>query len=101
MLAAVERAFRLADGADAEGGSHHEFEVEPQRRELRRIDLDPDRRVLQAADSDQSDAWHLRELLREDAVGVVADLGQRKRLRGEGELQIGVSRGWSSGKSAG
>ena len=44
MLAAVERAFRLTDGADAEGGSHG-FEVEPQRRELRRIDLDPDRRV--------------------------------------------------------
>ena len=86
MLAAVERALRLVDRAVAKRRAHG-LEIQPLRGKLRRIDLDPDRRILLAADPDQPDAGHLRELLRQDAVGVVADLGERKRIRGQRDEQ--------------
>ena len=86
VLAAVEYALRLIDCAVGERRSHR-FEIEPFRGKLGRVELDPDRRILLAADADQTDAGHLRELLRQNAVGVVADLGDRKRIRGERDQQ--------------
>src|ERR1700722_2863281 len=82
VLAAVEYALRLIDRAVGKRRSHG-FEIEPLGGELGRVELDPDRWILLAADADQPDAGHLREFLRENAIGVVADLGDRKRIRGE------------------
>ena len=54
------------------------FERQSARGELGGIDLNPDRRSLLAADGDLSDARHLRDLLRQIAVGVFVDLRQRQ-----------------------
>src|SRR5271169_6028241 len=86
MLAAVEGALGLVDGGVAKG-SPHAFQVEPFRGKLRRVDLNPDRRVLLATNPDETHAGHLRELLGEDAIGVIADLAERKRIRSKGDEQ--------------
>ena len=52
----------------------------PSAASLRRVDLDADRRLLLAADDDLADARDLRDLLRQDVVGIVVDLGQRQRV---------------------
>ncbi len=49
--------------------------------ELCRIDLDPDRRALLAAERDQGDARHLGNLLGEEAVGIFVDDGDRQGVR--------------------
>ncbi len=86
MLPAIERAFRLVDRSVCKRGADG-LEVKPLRGKLRRIDLDPDGRVLLAADADESDAGHLREFLRKDAVGVIADFGKWKRIRSQRDEQ--------------
>jgi len=49
------------------------------------IDLDAYRRLLTARNSDEADAFDLRQLLGEDVVGEVVDAPQRQRIRGDGE----------------
>ncbi len=50
---------------------------------LRRIDLHAHGRTHVASDADQANAADLRQALRDDAVGVVVDLAQRARVRGQ------------------
>jgi hypothetical protein len=82
VLTAIEHALRLIDRAVGQSGSHR-LKIHALGGELRRIDLDPDRRVLRAAHTDEPDAGHLRQLLRKDAVGVITNLSQRQRVGGE------------------
>jgi hypothetical protein len=91
MLAAIESALGLINGAVSKRGSHC-LKIEALRGELRWIDLDSDRRILCSADGHEPHAGHLRELLREDAVCVIADLRQRKRFRRERDEQDGSVR---------
>ena len=58
MLTAVQRALRLVDRAVGKRRTHR-LQVQPRGGELRRIDLDPNCRVLLAAEADQPDAGHL------------------------------------------
>ena len=55
--------------------------VRPLVGELGGIDLHADRGLLLAADRDLRHAGDLRDLLREDGVGVVVDRGERQRVR--------------------
>ena len=82
--------YRLPFGwIDAHVGERvsHVLQIETDRGELRRVELDADRRVLLAADADEPNAWHLRQLLREDALGVVIHRGDRQDVRGQPEHQ--------------
>ncbi len=83
---AVQAAFGLIDADVGQRGAHI-LEVEPICRELARVELKPDRRMLLATDADLPDARHLRELLRQDALGVVVDGRDRQGLRGDAEHQ--------------
>ena len=58
-----------------------------------RVDLHAHRRLLPAVDRDEPDARHLRDLLREDRVGVVVDLVERQDVRAHASVRIGVSAG--------
>ena len=60
---------------------------EPHRRQPRRIDPDPQRRLLGAGDAHLGDALHLRQPLRDHAVGGVIDLAGRHGLRGQRQDQ--------------
>ncbi len=55
--------------------------------ELRGIDLDPHRRLLLAANRDESDARHLRQPFEQDAFGIIIHCGQRQCLGGQAENQ--------------
>jgi hypothetical protein len=82
VLTAVEDALRLVDRACGQRGADR-LEVEALGGELSRIDLDADRWVLGgAAYAYQPDDGHLRQLLCQNAIRVIADLGQRQRVRG-------------------
>ena len=83
---AVQGALGLVDAHIGECGAHV-LQIETIGRELRRIELDANRRVLLAADTDQPDTRHLRELLRQDALGVVVHGSNRQRIGGEAEYQ--------------
>ncbi len=52
-----------------------------------RIELDTDRRLLLAADADQTDARDLRDLLQQDVFRVGVDHGQRQGIRGHAHHQ--------------
>jgi hypothetical protein len=75
-LTAIEKARRLNDGQTREGEPDR-FEIEVHGGELRRIELDSNRRTFVAADSYQADARDLRDLLRQDRVGIIADRHDR------------------------
>jgi hypothetical protein len=85
-LVAIDAAGRAVD---RRGGDHrrHVVEGEAERGELGGIDLHPDRRLLLAADGDLGDAADLRDLLRQDILGVVVDHGQRQHVGMNGEEQ--------------
>jgi hypothetical protein len=68
-------------------GAAYRLEVQALGGELSGINLNSNRWVLLTADADQSDAGNLRELLHENAVGIIADLGERKSVRGESNQQ--------------
>ncbi len=53
---------------------------QPARRELRRIDLNANRRPLLTAERNLGDARQLRNLLGEKAVGIFVDHGNRQRV---------------------
>ena len=100
LIGAVQCAFRLVDRGRGQCRSHR-LQVEALRRQLRRVDLHPDRRVLLAADADKADARHLRNLLRQDAVGVIADRGERQVSARSAPASAPACRpGWSCGRSA-
>ena len=61
--------------------------------ERHRIDLDADGRLLATADEHLSDPLHLRDLLGEDGVGLVVDLGERERVRRGRQDEDGSVRG--------
>jgi hypothetical protein len=58
MLTAVQRALRLVDRAVGKRRTHR-LQVQPRSGKLRRVDLDPNGRVLLAAETDEPDAGHL------------------------------------------
>ena len=68
-------------------------EIEPVRGERARIDDDPDRGTLAAADADDADPLELRNLLGDARVGEILDLRQRHDLRGDAERQYRRVRG--------
>ena len=86
LSVAIQCAFRLVDRGRGQSRPHR-FEIEAHSRQQRRVDLNPDRRVLLAADADEADTRHLRDLLRQDAVGIIADCRQRQCLRSQRQHQ--------------
>ena len=65
----------------------HVLEAEAVGRELRRVHLHADGRLLAAADRHQADARELGDLLRQVGIGEVLDLGEGQGIGGEGERQ--------------
>jgi hypothetical protein len=61
------------------------LEREAEGSDLRRVDLDAHGRLLLAADLDVGDAGDLADVLVENILGIVIDLGQRDRVRGQSE----------------
>ena len=80
---AVDAALGRVDVVALAMHAAHVLEREAERGELRRVDLDADRRLLLAADADLADAGDLADLLRQHGVGVVVDLGQRQHVGGQ------------------
>ena len=76
---AVDIALRTVDGGDRDLAAHV-FQRQAFGDEFCRIDLDPDRGLLLAADRDLGDAGDLADLLRELGIDAVADGGQRQRV---------------------
>ena len=68
------------------------FHLQSQRRELDGVDLHAHSRLLLAADADLRDAGNLRNLLRQDVLGVVVHRGDRQHVRVHGENQNGLNR---------
>ena len=85
---AVQAALRLID-ADIGQRRAHVLQVETVGGKLRRIELHANGRVLFAADADQADTGYLRQLLCQDALGIVVHGGDRQRVGGESEHQDG------------
>src|SRR2546426_6588701 len=83
---AVEASLRLVH-AGGRDGDPQVFEREPVRGERRGIRLDPDGRLLAAADAHDADARYLRDLLREARIRQVFHAGERERVGGERERQ--------------
>ena len=100
LLTAVQQPGRLIDGQVRDGGAKR-FEIKVLGGELGRIDLDADRRILLAPDCHEADARDLREPLRHDRIGVVADRHDRQHFRGErdqedrrvGRIGLAIGRG--------
>src|SRR5712672_2231855 len=84
----VERAFREIDVGLAYHGADV-FQADAAGRERLGIDLNADGRLDLAADADQADARHSRNLREQDAFRIGIDGGQRQRIRSEGEKQYG------------
>ena len=76
---AVDRALGRIDrrGRDHAGDV---LELDAERGDLGRIDLHAHRGLLLAADDHLRDARNLRDLLRDDVLGVVVDLRQRQHV---------------------
>ena len=79
---AVERALRQIDIGLAEHGAHV-LQADAARRQRLRIDLDPDRRLLLAADADLAHTGDLRDLRQQDVLRIGIDRGQRQGVRGQ------------------
>ena len=86
LLPAVEVPFRLVD-VGAGDCSAQILERDSIRRERSRIGLDPYRRFLAAADTHQSNAGELRDLLRQPRVREIFHLVQRQFLRRQRERE--------------
>ncbi len=85
-MRAVEVPFCLVDI-----GRHQRraqiLQIHPIGGELRRVRLDTDRRFLASADTDKTDAIHLRDLWREAGVGEIFHLRQRDVRRSQRQRQ--------------
>ena len=81
---AVERSLWQVDIGTAEHGSHI-LQAEAAGGERLRIDLNPDRRLLLAADADLADAGYLRDLRQQNVFRIGVDGRQRQRLGSQGE----------------
>ena len=93
LARAVDVALGLVDVRGDERGAHV-LEREPGAGERLRVDLHAHRRLLSAVDRDEADARHLRDLLRQDRVGVVVDLVERQDVASSiASVRIGVSAG--------
>jgi hypothetical protein len=68
----------------------HRFEIEAIVGQLRGIELNVDRRLLLAANAHQPDARLLRQLLGDDALGVVIHGGYRQDVRGQAQHVRGI-----------
>ncbi len=68
------------------------IELQAERRRLAWIDLDADGRLARAAEVHLAHAFHARQLLADDVVGVVADDVQRHGVRGHRDHQHGAVR---------
>src|ERR1035437_3829452 len=82
LLLAIEVALGLVDVGAGDGGAQV-LEGNSIRRERGRIGLYADRRFLAAADTDQTHAGQLGNLLGQTRVGQVFDLRERQFLRGQ------------------
>ena len=71
----------------AASASAHVLEREAGAGQRHRIDLHAHRRLLPAVERHQADARDLRDLLRQDRVGVVVDLRQRQRVGADRERE--------------
>ena len=80
LLRAVDRALGAVDRGDADLRAHV-LELQVLLDQLGRIDLDADRGLLLAADAHQRNAGDLADLLGEDVLGGVVDLGDRRDVR--------------------
>jgi hypothetical protein len=87
-LVGVDRALGGV-GRGGDEGAADLFQRHAARGELGRIDLDADGGRAVAEDRDLGDAGHLRDLLREEEIGVVVDDGQRHRVRAHREHDDG------------
>ena len=74
-----------ADGGRVDDHPAQILEREAEGSDLRRIDLDAHGRLLLAADLHIGDAGDLADVLVEDILGVIVDLGHRHRVRGQSE----------------
>ena len=81
LQSAVYRALGCVGGDVAENRADV-LQGEISRCQLFRIDLHTHRRLLLPADVNQSDAMNLRDLLRENILGVIVRFGKRRRVRG-------------------
>ena len=86
LLLAHDRAFWAIDGRNADLRPHI-LELEVLLHELRRINLDADRRGLLAADSDQRHARDLTDTLGENVLRRIVDLNDRRYVRAHGQDQ--------------
>ena len=77
---AVDIALGTVDGGDDDLAAHV-FQRQALGHELGRIDLNPDCRLLLAADRDLGDAGNLADLLRKLRIDRIRDRGQRQRVR--------------------
>ncbi len=84
----VDGSFR-ADRGRVDDHPAQILEREAEGGDLRGVDLDAHRRLLLAADFHIGDPGDLADVLVEDILGVIVDLGQRDRVRGQGEDKDG------------
>ena len=74
-----------ADGGRVDDYSAQILERKAEGGDLRRVNLDAHGRLLLATDLHVGYTGDLADVLVEDGLGVVVDLGQRDRVRGQGE----------------
>ena len=80
LAAAVEDADR-PERIGVDDGEPHVVGRDPRIRQRHRIERDPHRRLVGAADGDFADARHLRDALRDHGIGDVVHRAGRQRLR--------------------
>ena len=82
LARAGDRALRLIHGGQAEGLAQV-LHAQPHAGQRLGVDVDPHRRLLPSAHGHLSDPVDLGDLLREDRVGLVVNLPERDRPRGQ------------------
>ena len=88
----VDAAFRAVRGHGRDDSAHI-LQTEPHGRELRRIDLDADCRLLLSADADLSDAGDLADVLDQNVFRIVVHRGDRQGVGMDVRMRIGGSAG--------
>ena len=88
LLRAIQCAFGEIDIGFAEHRAYG-LETDAARGERLRVDLNANRRLLLPADTDQTDARNLRDLLHQDVFGVSVNGGQRVGIGGHRQHEDG------------